>query len=72
MWVPDEKQAYADVELKEITDGKATVETRDGKVCALGFIWLLSDLCILFVYLFRRLHCNLQLISKLFICKKET
>ncbi|KAI1892781.1 hypothetical protein AGOR_G00137060 [Albula goreensis] len=31
VWVPDEKQAYIDVEIKEITDGKATVETKDGK-----------------------------------------
>ncbi|XP_036388524.1 myosin-7-like [Megalops cyprinoides] len=31
VWVPDEKQAYIEVEIKEITDGKATVETKDGK-----------------------------------------
>ncbi|XP_035236692.1 myosin-7-like [Anguilla anguilla] len=31
VWVPDEKQAYIDVEIKEITDGKITAETRDGK-----------------------------------------
>ncbi|XP_061115074.1 myosin-7-like [Conger conger] len=34
VWIPDEKQAYIDVEIKDTTDGKITAETRDGKTLA--------------------------------------
>ncbi|CAJ0925616.1 unnamed protein product [Ranitomeya imitator] len=28
-WIPDEKEAYIEVEIKESTGGKVTVETKD-------------------------------------------
>ncbi|GCC37460.1 hypothetical protein chiPu_0015964 [Chiloscyllium punctatum] len=30
-WVPDEKEAYVEAEIKEVGSGKATVETKNGK-----------------------------------------
>lgn len=32
MFVPDEKEAYIDVEVKDTDGDKVTVETRDGRV----------------------------------------
>lgn len=32
MFIPDEKEAYIEVEVKDVDGGKATVETRDGRV----------------------------------------
>uniref|UniRef100_A0AAR2J924 Myosin, heavy chain 7B, cardiac muscle, beta a n=1 Tax=Pygocentrus nattereri TaxID=42514 RepID=A0AAR2J924_PYGNA len=31
VWIPDEKEAYIDVEIQEINGDKVTVETKDGK-----------------------------------------
>ncbi|KAL6464604.1 hypothetical protein MHYP_G00269210 [Metynnis hypsauchen] len=31
VWIPDEKEAYIDVEIQEISGDKVTVETKDGK-----------------------------------------
>lgn len=32
MWIPDDKEAYIEVEVKEIDGDQATVETKDGQV----------------------------------------
>ncbi|XP_038613134.1 myosin-7B isoform X2 [Tachyglossus aculeatus] len=31
-WIPDEKEAYVEVEVKEVSGGRVTVETRDKKI----------------------------------------
>ncbi len=31
-WIPDEKEAYIEVEMKELSGDKVIVETKDGKV----------------------------------------
>lgn len=37
-WVPDEKEAYIEIEIKEISGDKVTVETKDGRVSDHCFI----------------------------------
>lgn len=32
MFIPDEKEAYLEVEVKDVDGDKATVETKDGRV----------------------------------------
>lgn len=32
IWIPDEKEAYIEVEVKDLDGDKATVETKDGRV----------------------------------------
>ena len=32
VWIPDEKEAYIDVEIREISGDKIIIETKDGKV----------------------------------------
>lgn len=32
-WIPDEKEAYIEIEIKEFDGDKVIVETRDKKVC---------------------------------------
>ncbi len=31
-WIPDEKEAYTEIEIKEISGDKVIVETKDGRV----------------------------------------
>lgn len=31
-WIPDEKEAYIEIEIKELSGDKVIVETKDGKV----------------------------------------
>ena len=31
-WIPDEKEAYIEIEIKEHSGDKITVETKDGRV----------------------------------------
>jgi TPP-dependent indolepyruvate ferredoxin oxidoreductase alpha subunit len=35
VWIPNEKEAYIEVEVKELDGDKATVETKDGRVGSL-------------------------------------
>lgn len=37
-WVPDEKEAYIEIEIKETSGDKVTVETKDGRVSDHCFI----------------------------------
>lgn len=36
-WIPDEKQAYIEIEIKELSGDKVIVETKDGKVSNRNF-----------------------------------
>lgn len=38
-WIPDEKEAYIEVEIKESTGGKVTVETKDKQVSKIPFLF---------------------------------
>lgn len=31
-WIPDDKEAYIEIEIKELKGDKVTVETKDGRV----------------------------------------
>lgn len=36
VFIPDEKEAYIEVEVKDVDGDKATVETRDGRVSGIA------------------------------------